>query len=938
MINKTFDEFSLTSQQPMYFAFRPTCLAMKALDFVDRQYAIVFVGAKNNDLGTYAGQAVRIKGVPYAIFPLSGRVSAYLLKSGVTDFYFYDVLNDGAEPISRGKVKILPGPPKAVDNDAAPFARYIDLVTYSNNPANDLPATVEVTKIYYDPLDITADGDGNTLPPVNTVLPTLSGDPEVGSTLTVSPGTWTNNPTSFAYRWYADDTLIVVATGNTYAPVAADIGKSIYVTVIAISGDVRAAANTLTSDKVTATPVLAPVNTVAPTISGTAKVGETLTVVNGTWSNSPTFTYQWKADGVAISGATASSLTLVTAHTGKAITITVTGTNTGGAASATSAPTAAVLTDLPQNPTNTAAPVINGIARQGETLTVTNGTWTNAPTSYTRQWRSNSAIITGATGTSYTVLAADIGKTISVTVVATNSFGTGTSTSAPVGPVTTIPANGLDSTIPTPTMMLSGGKGTFPPAFDVEIPVEAQADNIKFKIERYALTALNTVADTYAGTITDAMANASAVSGLFTSVTVPSSYRMRLETLDGQRWSAWSNTIVHGDTEAPVITTASLSIKEGVKLALPLTVSNEPAGVTWALTGADAAFFEIVGSTLRILADGVFDFEAPKDGDKNNVYGLTLTAADYSGNSASKDITLTILDADEIVDDYSFTGQTNATASTDYSRSMTVSGLEAGYSVPITVADGLRYAINGGTITTAAGQVKNGDVVTVTLKSSNKGATTVTGSLNIGGVVRSFTIQTAIGSTPAIASVSRFPTTYLEYTKEASLDFGVGTCFFYLLTNSAAKNFKLDGVAVTSMVPATEGFLFMFDNTTAGTKKLSFELSGFYNATGIGVTVANVSTATPSLTYTPNAYYNAPITIPATTVPTDGFGLVMVSSSRALTSTTYQSNLIVDRTVADTKTNGTEFMVGSLAGAGDAKYGSLGGYYTAVAIGLAKKI
>src|SRR5690348_14877635 len=39
----------------------------------------------------------------------------------------------------------------------------------------------------------------------------------------------------------------------------------------------------------------APQNTAAPTITGTAKEGSTLTATDGTWSNSPaSFTYQWQ--------------------------------------------------------------------------------------------------------------------------------------------------------------------------------------------------------------------------------------------------------------------------------------------------------------------------------------------------------------------------------------------------------------------------------------------------------------------------------------------------------------------------------------------------------------------------------------------------------------------------------------------------------------------
>ncbi len=66
-----------------------------------------------------------------------------------------------------------------------------------------------------------------------------------------------------------------------------------------------------------------------PTISGTVLVGYIFGASNGLWSPGPVrFTYQWKRAGVAITGATASSYTLVKSDLGKTLTVTVRGTKT----------------------------------------------------------------------------------------------------------------------------------------------------------------------------------------------------------------------------------------------------------------------------------------------------------------------------------------------------------------------------------------------------------------------------------------------------------------------------------------------------------------------------------------------------------------------------------------------------------------------------------
>jgi 5'-nucleotidase len=68
----------------------------------------------------------------------------------------------------------------------------------------------------------------------------------------------------------------------------------------------------------------------APAISGTARVGRTLTAIPGSWSvPSPEVTYQWNRAGVPIDAAQAATYTLVPADAGAAITVSVTATTPG---------------------------------------------------------------------------------------------------------------------------------------------------------------------------------------------------------------------------------------------------------------------------------------------------------------------------------------------------------------------------------------------------------------------------------------------------------------------------------------------------------------------------------------------------------------------------------------------------------------------------------
>jgi hypothetical protein len=86
-------------------------------------------------------------------------------------------------------------------------------------------------------------------------------------------------------------------------------------------------------------------------------------------------------------------------------------------------------------PVNTALPTISGTAQNGQTLTATNGTWTNSPASYAYQWKRAGVPIAGATASTYVPVQADVGSTLTVSVTATNASGSGTATSAPTSAV-----------------------------------------------------------------------------------------------------------------------------------------------------------------------------------------------------------------------------------------------------------------------------------------------------------------------------------------------------------------------------------------------------------------------------------------------------------------------------------------------------------------------
>ena len=155
-------------------------------------------------------------------------------------------------------------------------------------------------------------------------------------------------------------------------------------------------------------------NTGAPSVSGTARDGETLTAGAGTWSGTPsiTYTYQWQrcnwagANCADIPGATGSSYTLTAADVGSTVRVQVVASNDAGSSPPATSSVSTAVVKMP--PVNLTAPLVSGTARDEVLLTSTTGTWDGTgPLAYTYQWQrcdtagNNCVAIPGATASTY---------------------------------------------------------------------------------------------------------------------------------------------------------------------------------------------------------------------------------------------------------------------------------------------------------------------------------------------------------------------------------------------------------------------------------------------------------------------------------------------------------------------------------------------------------
>lgn len=271
---------------------------------------------------------------------------------------------------------------------------------------------------------VTSEAATLTLP--GSSAPVVTTQPHSISTPSGSSATFSvvASGSGLSYQWYKDSAAISGATGSSYTVASADstAAGSYFVRITNAGGTVDSNSVTLTIAAATA-----PRITAQPS-SKTVSAGSSATF-SVTASGTAPLTYQWYKDGVAVSGATSSTLTVSSVTSAKAGGYYVTVTNGSGSTTSSTATltvvTAPVITTQPASQSvDLNSPATFTVVASGSGL------------SY--QWYKNGLAVSGATGASYTVLST-IANEGEYRVKVTNSAGSVTSNIARltvVGPPT----------------------------------------------------------------------------------------------------------------------------------------------------------------------------------------------------------------------------------------------------------------------------------------------------------------------------------------------------------------------------------------------------------------------------------------------------------------------------------------------------------------------
>jgi CHRD domain len=215
-----------------------------------------------------------------------------------------------------------------------------------------------------------------------------------------------------------------------------------------------------------------PISSSPPTISGTVQEGQALAASSGAWTGTMpiSYAYQWQRCNSSGSGcgsinkATSQNYVASGNDIDRTLRVQVTATNADGKNEALSAATKTVVAAAGAIPVNTKQPNPSGTAKDGQTVTVDNGSWSGQkPITFTYQWQICTPFnpvctdLAGATGRSYVIGTSQIGSALRATVTATNPAGKATASSNLTAIVAGKPGAPVNTSLPLISGSLSRG-------------------------------------------------------------------------------------------------------------------------------------------------------------------------------------------------------------------------------------------------------------------------------------------------------------------------------------------------------------------------------------------------------------------------------------------------------------------------------------------------
>ncbi len=238
--------------------------------------------------------------------------------------------------------------------------------------------------------------------------PVISGTGRVGETLTItSYGSLGGAPSDFTYTWLWEGEEVPGPKDYdvTHTVTTADLGRELSVLVKPkrIDGDRLASNRIRATDAALAAPAVA--------VTGSPRVGGTLSATISGGTPGAALAIQWLRDGAAIPGATGTAYRVVKADGGRAVSVRATSSQPGKASVSRDADVRRVAAF------NVSRPRLKGAPRVGRTLKVrSRGAWLAPGHAYSYQWMRNGSKISRATKTSYKLTAKDRRKRITVVV------------------------------------------------------------------------------------------------------------------------------------------------------------------------------------------------------------------------------------------------------------------------------------------------------------------------------------------------------------------------------------------------------------------------------------------------------------------------------------------------------------------------------------------